>query len=70
MWLTWGTLGRSHCPWGYPTKTVHRHLRGPKGQKWGGGSELGFCWLARYSQCLVGAVLGLEEAQDEEAHCL
>lgn len=31
---------------------------------------MGHCCLARYSQCLVGAVLGLEEAQDEEGHCL
>lgn len=36
----------------------------------GWGSELGLCWLARYSQCLVGAILGLKEAQDEEGHHL
>lgn len=39
------------------------HLRGHREAGAGGR------W-ARYSQCLVGAVLGLEEAQDEEGHRL
>lgn len=58
-----GGPGREPLPLG---KTARCHL---KGQEWAGGAS-GLRWPVRYSQCLVGAVLGLEEAHDEESHGL
>ena len=43
---------------------------GTEGHQGGRGEAGAGAQQARYSQCLVGALLGFEEAQDKEGHCL